>query len=63
MYKINRKVNVNNSPYSILIRKSRSDSSLDLVISDLLCERSLKLYSDGQACQASSVAVGLRVAR
>ena len=29
--------------YNILIRKSRSDSSLDLVISDLLCERSLKL--------------------
>jgi len=41
--KINTKVNVNNNPYNILIRKSRSDSSLDLVISDLLCERSLKL--------------------
>jgi len=31
------------SLYSVLIRKSRSDSSLDLVISDLLCERSLRL--------------------
>jgi len=35
---MNTKLNVNNNHYNILIRKTRSYSSLDLVISDLLCE-------------------------